>query len=178
MVPHLSGDYFAIFGLEPGFKLDGAVLEKAYRTVQSRVHPDKFAHLPQSERRLSMQAAARVNEAYRTLRHPLQRARYLLQLAGIDSAHESNTAMPAEFLLEQMEWREAVAEAREASDHDALLSLRQRLRHQSDEIYGRVERQLDGEKNYQQAAEDVRRLMFVERIQHEIDEALDDVGDE
>lgn len=172
-MPELTEDFFALFGLKPGFKLDGGALEKAYRDVQSQVHPDRYAHLPESERRLSMQMAARVNEAYRTLRHPLQRAHYLLQLAGVDAAHESNTAMSPEFLMEQMEWREAVAEAREASDHGELENLHHRLRHQADGIYRDLERHIDEEKHYDQAADCVRRLMFIEKIRHEIDEALE-----
>lgn len=172
MASQLTEDFFALFGLKPAFKLDAVALEAAYRDVQSRVHPDRYAHLPEGDRRLSMQVAARVNEAYRTLRNPLARARYLLQLAGVDAAHESNTAMSPEFLVEQMEWREAVAEAREGNDLHGLEQLHMRLRQQADGLYREVERDLDENKDYAQAAEAVRRLMFIEKIQHEIDEAL------
>ncbi len=166
-------DYFALFGLSRTFRLDAAVVEQVYRDLQSRVHPDRFAHLPETERRLSMQWATQVNEAYRTLRHPLSRAQYLLQLQGQDTGETSNTAMSPQFLMEQMEWREAVAEAQAAEDSAALEQLHHRLRQHAREIHGEIERAIDAEHNYAAAADAVRRLMFVEKLQHDIDHALE-----
>lgn len=166
-------NYFELFGLAPFFGIDGARLDRAYHELQALVHPDRYAHLPETERRLSMQWATRVNEAYRTLKHPLSRAQYLLGLYGVDTHHESNTAMPTDFLMEQMEWREAAAEAREAEDVGELESLHHRLRAQADALFAEVERDIDRKENYTAAADAVRRLMFVLKLKEEIDEALE-----
>ncbi|MGB8600480.1 MAG: Fe-S protein assembly co-chaperone HscB, partial [Burkholderiales bacterium] len=103
-----SKNYFDLFGLEKKFSVPQEVLDRAYRDIQSQIHPDKFSHAGEAEKRLSMQWATRANEAYQTLKKPLARARYLLQLHGVDTQEETNTAMPTGFLMEQMEWREAV----------------------------------------------------------------------
>ncbi|HEY6096115.1 MAG TPA: Fe-S protein assembly co-chaperone HscB, partial [Gallionellaceae bacterium] len=107
----LKQDFFQLFGLPQRYLLDSTALEQHYRTLQAQVHPDKFAHLSETEQRVSMQLSTRVNEAYQTLRSPLRRARYLLTLHGVDTQEETNTSMPVEFLMQQMEWREAIEEA-------------------------------------------------------------------
>lgn len=166
-------DFFALFGLAPGFAVEGAQLDHAYREIQSQVHPDRFAHLPEAEQRLSMQWSTRVNEAYRTLKHPLSRAQYLLQLKGVDTLHDSNRAMSTSFLMEQMEWREAAAEAKDAEDVDGLERLHHRLRNEADVLYAELERSIDREEDFTAAADIVRRLMFVLKFKDEIDESLD-----
>src|ERR1043166_6108517 len=112
--------HFDLFGLQPAFAVDEVRLERAYREIQSRVHPDRFAHAGDAERRASLQWTTRVNEAYRALKNPVQRASHLLELHGVDVAFETNTAMPAEFLMQQMELRERLEEAKEARALDAL----------------------------------------------------------
>jgi len=87
--------HFDLFGLQPAFAVDEVRLERAYREIQSRVHPDRFAHAGDAERRASLQWTTRVNEAYRALKNPVQRASHLLELHGVDVAFETNTAMPA-----------------------------------------------------------------------------------
>ena len=173
MVPDFSQDFFALFGLRRTYRIDAARLDLAYHELQGKVHPDRHAHLPETERRLSMQWATQVNEAYRTLKKPLLRATYLLRLAGTDADHESNTAMPPEFLMEQMEWREGVAEARSAGDHHELEKLMQRLEKHAGEIRGEIELSLDTKKDYAAAADAVRRLMFLEKLEQEIEDALE-----
>ncbi len=173
MAPDFTQDFFTLLAQPRNYRLDIAQLDTAYHELQSQVHPDHYAHLPDAERRLSMQWSTQVNEAYRTLKHPLHRARYLLQLAGVDVEQESNTAMPAAFLMEQMEWREAVAEARAASDHHELEKLMQRLQQQAASIRAEIEHEIDETQNYLAAAEALRRLMFIEKLEQEIDEALE-----
>lgn len=173
MQTDFTQDFFALFGQPRAYRIDAALLDQAYHGLQSKVHPDRHAHLPEAERRLSMQWATQVNEAYRTLKNPLQRARYLLQLHGVDTQHESNTAMPTAFLIEQMEWREAVAEARSAGDHHELEKLMLRLQHQSSDIRDEIERDIDERHDYASAADALRRLMFIEKLEREIDEALE-----
>src|ERR1044072_9309025 len=112
--------HFELFGLPIAFGLDQEALEKAYRDIQSQVHPDRFAHAGDAERRASLQWTTRVNEAYRTLKSPVQRGKHLLVLQGVDVAFETNTAMPTEFLMQQMELREKLEEAKDAKALDEL----------------------------------------------------------
>jgi molecular chaperone HscB len=164
-------NHFELFGLPPRFRLEPMQLERAYRGLQSRVHPDRFVRASDAERRTSMQSATQVNEAYRTLKNPLARARYLLGLHRLDVESESNTAMPAEFLHEQMRWRESVEDARDQAD--ALAALALRLSGEMNEHYAELERRLDGEGDYARAADSVRKLMFLERLREEIGDALE-----
>lgn len=166
-----NADFFALFGLSRRFALDAADLDRRYRDVQSQVHPDRFAGAGEAERRLSMQWATRANEAYQTLKKPLERASYLLQLQGQDVGAQTNTAMPADFLMEQMEWREAVAEARMARDADELEQLHHRVKQRMNERYEQLADSLD-EQAYVLAADRVRRLMFLDKLLFEIDDAL------
>ena len=100
-------NHFELFHLPQQFTLNQADLDAAFREVQTRVHPDKFVQASDAEKRVAMQWSTRANEAYQTLKKPLQRATYLCELQGIDLQTESNTNMPAAFLMQQMEWREA-----------------------------------------------------------------------
>lgn len=169
----LQQDFFALFGQPRRYRLDERALEAAWHDLQSQVHPDRHAHLPDADKRRAMQWATRVNEGFRVLRKPLSRAQYLLELAGVDAGIETNTAMSPEFLMEQMEWREAVEEARDAGEVADLEQLHQRLRQHAREVLSGLERALDDEHDYVAAADTVRRLMFIEKLQHEIDDALE-----
>lgn len=167
-----NADYFALFQLPRQFRLDRADLDTRYREVQNQVHPDRFAHGGDAEKRLSMQWATRANEAYQTLKKPLDRAKYLLHLAGVDLQAESNTAMDPAFLMEQMEWREAVMEARSGGEHHELERLHNRLRADINSRYQDMAALLDDQHDHAAAAELARRLMFLEKLLHEIDDAL------
>lgn len=166
-------NHFELFGLTTAFDIDMERLDQAYREIQVRVHPDKFAHLGEQEQRMAMQWTTHANEAYQTLKKPLSRARYLLQLRGVDTQEDSNTAMPAEFLMDQMEWREAVAEARDAGDLDGMERLHHRLRGEVREMHRQLELALDRQADYPAAAGLVRKLKFMERLGEEIDQALE-----
>jgi len=168
----LRADHFALFGLNRGFRLDLSDLDSRYRDIQAQVHPDRFAHAGDADRRISMQWATHANEAYQTLKKPLERAKYLLHLAGHDIQAENNTAMPAEFLMEQMEWREAVMDARNGGDHHELEHLHNRLRSDINSRYEEIGKLIDDAADYTQATDRVRRLMFLEKLLHEIDDAL------
>src|SRR3954466_7562593 len=133
-----SSSHFELFGLTPRFQLDAVALERAYREIQARVHPDRYAHAGDAERRASLQWTTRVNEAYRALKNPVQRASHLLELQGVDVAFETNTAMPADFLMEQMELREALAHATGAKDLGALEVLQKRIDTDKRELQGRL----------------------------------------
>jgi len=174
----LQQDFFALFGLPRRFGVDTARLEQAYLDRQSQVHPDRHAHRSDAEKRVAMQWATRVNEAYRTLRKPLTRARYLLELQGVDVGVETNTAMAPEFLMEQMEWREAVEEARDGADMKDLEHLLHRLHGHAREVNESLATQLDGEPpDLEGASDTVRRLMFIEKLQSDIDDAIEALED-
>ncbi|WP_291993119.1 Fe-S protein assembly co-chaperone HscB [Candidatus Accumulibacter sp. ACC003] len=167
-----NSDHFSLFELPPTFRMDAALLDGRYLEMQSRVHPDRFASAGKADRRLSLQWATRVNEAYQTLKKPLSRASYLLHLADHDLGSENNAAMPADFLVEQMEWREAVAEARTAGEHHELEHLHHRLQREIGERYDELAVLLDDRRDLEQAADRLRRLMFIEKLLIEIDDAM------
>jgi molecular chaperone HscB len=167
----LAQNHFELFGLPVRFAVPLEVIERSYHDIQGRVHPDRFAGATDAERRTAMQWATHVNEAYHTLREPLRRARYLLALRGVDPEIETNTAMPPEFLMAQMEWREAVEEAVAAVDVDALDRLLVRVRRDMHAELDALGRELDEQRNADAAAS-VRRLMFYEKIQADIGDAI------
>jgi len=163
-------NHFDLFGLPPKYSLDKAALERAYRQIQSQVHPDRFAHAGDAERRASLQSTTRVNEAYEVLKSPVQRARHLLELQGVDVAFETNTAMPQDFLVQQMELREALEEAKDSA---ALDSLRGNLRKEKRRLEEEIGRAIDERRDYPAAAGLVRKLQFLERLDEEIDAAYE-----
>jgi len=167
-----NADYFQLFELPRSFRQDISLLDSRYREVQAQVHPDKFVQAGDADRRLSLQWATRANEAYQTLKKPLSRAQYLLSLAGHDVEGENNNAMPPEFLMEQMEWREAVAEARMAREQGELEQLHYRVKERMSNRYEQLAVMLDDQKDYAMAADRVRRLMFLEKLLLDIDEAM------
>ncbi|MDA8382095.1 MAG: Fe-S protein assembly co-chaperone HscB [Betaproteobacteria bacterium] len=166
-------NHFELLGLPPRFHLDSARLDQAYREIQAQVHPDRVAHLGAVERRVSMQWATAANEAYQTLRDPLARARYLLHLRHVDTQEETNTAMPTAFLMEQMEYREAIAEAKASHDAHALERLEGQLKEKIVHHLAELERALDQAHDDAAAASLVRSLRFLNKIAAEIADALD-----
>ena len=171
MTPEFSRNHFELLGLPVGYSLDPARLERSYRDLQTRVHPDRHAAASEAERRVAMQWAARANEAYRTLRDPVARARYLLHLKGYDTGEETNTSMPPDFLMQQMEWREGVAEARAARDAAGLGRLRADIAQARSEMLDLLARSLDA-AHYDAACSLVRKLRFLAKLDEEIHDAL------
>ena len=167
-----SSDHFSLFNLPCNFRLDTSVLDQRYREAQAQVHPDKYVQAGDTERRLSLQWATRVNEAYQTLKKPLPRAQYLLKIRNCPIDAENNAAMPADFLMEQMEWREAFAEAREAQEYGELEQLHYRVRQRMSKRYEQLAELLDDQHDYALAADRVRRLMFLEKLLAEIDDGM------
>jgi molecular chaperone HscB len=168
-------DFFRLFNLPSHFQIDSVTLEQKFRALQAQVHPDKFAHLSEAERRLSMQWATRVNEGYQTLRNPLNRARYLLSLHGVDTQEESNTAMPIDFLMQQMEWREALESAKVKKDDSALEELEQHMQHEVRELQQQLSIDIDDTHDYGAASGIVRKLKFLEKLAEEIGSAFDEI---
>lgn len=160
-------NHFELFHLPQRFAIDMGALDSAYHEVQSQVHPDKFVNATGAEKRVAMQWATRANEAYQTLKNPLQRAKYLCELNGADLQIESNTAMPHAFLMQQMEWRESLADAKIAKDVEALDKLEQELLAARKNTLEQIGTLLD-QRMFAEAALGVRKLMFLEKFRDEL----------
>lgn len=161
-----ADDHFSLFGLPARFELDARALERAWREVAAQVHPDRYATASAAERRVAMQWAARANEAYRQLRDPLLRARYMCEQAGVDLQTESNTAMDPAFLMQQMEWREKLDEARD--DAVTAAALQAELDEARAQMRSTLADLLDARGDTGQAALKVREWMFIERLAQEL----------
>lgn len=121
-----------------------------------------------------MQWTARLNEAYRALKDPVQRGKHLLELHGVDVAFETNTQMPSDFLMQQLEIREELDAARAKKDAAFLDGLKDRLRKQKQGLEAQIARSIDERKDYAGAAELVRKLMFLQKIDAEVDAAYEE----
>jgi molecular chaperone HscB len=164
-------NHFELFHLPQQFAVDPGALEKAYHEVQNQSHPDKFTQASSAEKRVAMQWSTRANEAYKTLKNPFRRASYLCELHGVDLQIESNTAMPRDFLMQQMEWREQLADAKTARDSAALDALEQAVQQDRRAEIAAAGTLLDASR-YEEAALNVRKLMFLEKFQSEIGDAF------
>ena len=166
----LDDDDFSLFGLPQRFGLDRQALDARWRALQSEVHPDRFAADGAAAQRVAMQWSVRVNEAYQRLKHPLSRGAYLAQMRGAAIDAERNTAMPAEFLMQQMAWREALDEAHDVASVEALdLAIQQ----QHQERLAALAQALDERQDAPAAALEVRALMFIERFRDDINRRLE-----
>lgn len=173
-------NHFALFDLPVSFELDGDLLASRYREMQRSVHPDRYANASDRERRLSVQRAAQINEAYQCLRKPQTRARYLLQLHGIDFDDERDMHLDTAFLMEQMALREALEAAQAAPDPltevaALMTSVQTRIRSALEAMPALFEAGTDDA--LRQARENVQKMQFLERLQQEaeaVEEALAD----
>ena len=170
---NLQATDFELFDLPLRQAQDRAKIDAHWRSLQAKVHPDRFAAEGAAAQRIAMQWAVRVNEAYQRLKDPLRRAAYLCELHGATIDAENNTAMPTAFLMQQMAWREALDEAGSEAAVDALAI---DVAAQRKEWLARLERTLDVERNHAEAARQVRALMFVERFAADVDRRLEALG--
>lgn len=168
--PSASDNYFRFFGLEQQFNLDLSALDQAYLAIQKEVHPDRHARGSDTEQRLAMQMATLANTAFHTLKNPIQRGLYLCQLHKVDARLETNTAMPAAFLMKQMEWRESLEDQDE--DLGALEGLAKEVDQAKRDILVEITQAIDGAKNYERAAELLRGLLFIDKFALELDDAI------
>ena len=168
--PSASDDYFRFFGVEQKFNLDLPVLDQAYLAIQKEVHPDRHARGSDTEQRLAMQMATFANTAFQTLKNPVQRGLYLCQLYGVDARLETNTAMPAAFLMKQMEWRENLED--QDDDLGALEALAEEVDQSKRDTLVEITQAIDVAKNYERAAELLRGLLFIDKFALELDDAI------
>ena len=165
-------NHFELFQLPAMFEIDAQQLDAAYRELQGRVHPDKFVTGTDAEKRVAMQWATRANEAYQTLKSPLKRAMYLCEMNGIDLGTESNTAMPVSFLMQQIEWREALDEARMSKNQASLEQLDSELRQVRSQLLSLITHCLNTAQ-YNDAGGHVRQLLFIEKFGEEVGRAFE-----
>jgi molecular chaperone HscB len=172
-----SRNHFELFDLPVRFGIDSELLERGYRALQRDVHPDRFAGGGDDARhRVALQASARVNEAYTTLKSPVQRGRYLLTLAGIDALDETDTVLPLAFLQTQLERREAADEAKAAGDGEALDTLLAQIRGEARALETRLAALLDA-NDLEAARGAVRELTFLHKVAADIGTMADALMD-
>ena len=172
-MPSLQSNDFELFDVPVRFEQDAAVLDARWKELQREAHPDKFAAQGGAAQRLAMQWSVRINEAYQRLKDPLKRATYLCELHGAPINAETNTAMPADFLMRQMEWREALDDAETLLNIEEIaLQLNETVRKQ----LSKLEQLIDVQKDFVAASGQVRSLMFTERFASEIDARMDRLG--
>ena len=170
---NLQATDFELFGLPAQFAQDRAAIDARWKELQREAHPDRFAAQGAAAQRVAMQWSVRINEAYQRLKDPLKRAAYLWEVRGAPINAENNTAMPTEFLMEQMAWREALEDAKSEADLDTLQAELDRVRAST---LAHIAALLDDTPDALAAAQQVRALMFVERFAHDVDVRFDQLG--
>jgi len=175
-----STTHFELFGLPRSFDVDRGLLDKRYRESQRAVHPDRFVNATDQERRLSMQQATNINEGYQTLKDPLTRGRYLLKLGGRGFDEDHHTTSDVDFLMEQMELREALGAVRGADDAFAELGV---IMDRIGDDIGRLTADLQQQfsmgdpASLDQAADSLTKMQFFRKLQDEameLEVALED----
>ena len=167
---NLQSNDFELFALVHKASQDRADIDVRWKELQSQAHPDKFASQGVAAQRVAMQYSVRINEAYQRLKDPVKRAAYLCELNGEFVNAENNTAMPAAFLMQQIEWREALDEAKTAQ---VMNEIALQARKYGREQLSIIEYLIDVQSNFKLAIEHVRALMFVERFIQEVDARFD-----
>ncbi|MCV9880099.1 co-chaperone HscB [Brenneria izbisi] len=163
-------DYFTLFGLPGRYDVDSGLLVSRFQELQRQFHPDRFATQPERARMLALQQAATINSAYQTLKHPLKRAEYMLSLHGFDLSNEQHTLQDTAFLMEQLEMREELdAIARRADVEAALAEFAGRLQAMLAKRSEQMRNELDNEA-WNDAADTVRKLRFLDKLQQQVEQ--------
>ena len=167
-----SRTHFELFGLPATFNIDAAALDGAYRALQAEVHPDRHAQGSDADRRVAMQSSTRVNEAYNVLKDPVERARYLLSLRGVDAFDETDTKLSLDFLEAQLERREHAAHAADADDVAALDAILLNVRGEIAQRERHLGRLLEDASNTPAAKAAVRELRFLAKVAEDVNAML------
>jgi molecular chaperone HscB len=166
----LQANDFELFAVPARFAQDRAQLDTRWKALQREAHPDRFAADGAAAQRVAMQWSVRINEAYQRLKDPLKRAAYLCELRGAPVQAENNTAMPAAFLMQQMEWRENLDDTESS---EGLETLADEVSAEQRRVQQELARLLDDVQDPLQAVGQVRALMFIERFTQEVNAKLD-----
>jgi len=172
---NLHSDDFELFHLPRQFAQDRTLLDTRWKELQREVHPDRFAAHGGAAQRMAMQWSVRINEAYQRLKDPLKRAAYLCELNGAPVNAENNTAMPPAFLMQQMEWREAIEEARAGKSMTTLDALSDDLRAAHRRIEAQLAELIDTAHDYEAASEAVRQLRFMDKLIAEVGDVYEEL---
>ncbi|MDM0081018.1 Fe-S protein assembly co-chaperone HscB [Variovorax sp. J31P179] len=167
---NLNDTDFVLFAVPATFAQDRGALDARWKELQREAHPDRFAAQGGAAQRLAMQWSVRINEAYQRLKNPIKRATYLCQLNGAPIQAETNTAMPAAFLMQQMAWREELDDAQDAA---AFEKLRAEVEAARARALSSLDWLIDEKGDYAEAARQVRALMFIERFAEDIEAKVD-----
>lgn len=169
-------DYFTLFGLPVGYTINSELLATRYLELQRQFHPDKYASRPQAEQLLAVSQSATINQAWQTLRHPLLRAEYILSLNGFLLANEQHTLRDTAFLMEQLDLREELDNIERAKEGDRLESFAAKvavmIKTRSVEMIAQLDNQ-----NWTQAADNVRKLRFLDKLRSQIEQLEDKLLD-
>lgn len=167
---NLQSNDFELFGVPARFAQSRATLDQRWKELQKQAHPDRFSKEGASAQRIAMQWSVRINEAYQRLKDPLKRAAYLCELNGAPVQADSNTVMPAQFLQQQMAWRESLDDAVGTAELNQIYAEVATAR---DDSLQKCEQLLDTEHDFGQAAQQVRAWMFIERFARDVEDRLD-----
>ena len=159
--------YFNLFQLEPSFNIDTEALEQTYRALAARFHPDKFASASAFEQKQAVMMSSTINDAYRTLKSPIDRAAYLLKSQNIDADAPEHTSFSPEFLMQQMEWRETLMDAQMEQNYDAIRALDQEIQEVQSNLYQDLQQAFE-QQDYESAAQWVRHRRFLNKLRNEI----------
>lgn len=159
--------YFNLFQLEPSFNINTEALEQTYRALAARFHPDKFASASAFEQKQAVMMSSTINDAYRTLKSPIDRAAYLLKSQNIDADAPEHTSFSPEFLMQQMEWRETLMDAQMEQNHDAIRALDQEIQEVQSNLYQDLQQAFE-QQDYESAAQWVRHGRFLNKLRNEI----------
>jgi molecular chaperone HscB len=176
--PAPGATHFDVFGLRPSYAVDLGELERKYRELSLKLHPDRFAQADARERRFSLEHASALNNAWRVLKDPARRAFYLLKLHGVDLETEQGAEkvqMPLEFLERVMSLREALEEARANKDLDAVHAMADGVRREERgalqeavEALQEMERDSRSERAKQRATQSLGRVRYFTRFMEEV----------
>jgi len=174
-------NYFQLFAIETSFDVDLQQLSSIYQTLQKTVHPDKFAHASEQEQRIAVQKSAEINDAYQTLKQPLQRAEYMLIQRGVDMPAEQKSFSDTVFLMRQMELRESLEEVKYAEDVEgALVALQTELDSEYLQLFKLMQQQIseNSSASNELACENLRKLKFYQKLNIEVERLEDSLFDD
>ena len=168
--------HYALFDLQPAFKLDLEQLAARYRELARAVHPDRFADASEREQRQALEQSAGLNEAYQTLKNAPLRARYLLSISGREVPPEVTVHDPA-FLMQQMQLREELEDLQDSSDVAGVAVFKRSVKVAQDELNDSFAACWDDAAQREQAERLMRRMQFLDKLSYEVrqlEERLDD----
>lgn len=157
----LTDNDFTILGIPQQFAQDEALLSQRWKDLQAQMHPDRFATQGALTQRLATQWSIRINEAFQNIKDPIKRASLLCELAGSSINLNTNTVMPAEFLIQQMQWREGLEEAQTP---DQINQIKDMVLHERILIMSTLTRLIDEKRDYTQAVQQIKALVFMDRF--------------